>query len=72
MAEIEAVRLLNSAITQINMFTLRNNVYTQIKIYKDRIEGDVLVNFSYLFIIKVIMDQVIGAIIVDKFAQIRQ
>lgn len=32
---------------------------------------DVLVNFSYLFIIKVIMDQVIGAIIVDKFAQIR-
>lgn len=33
---------------------------------------DVLVNFSYLFIIKVIMDQVIGAIIVDKFAQIRQ
>ena len=33
---------------------------------------NVLVNFSYLFIIKVIMDQVIGAIIVDKFAQIRQ
>jgi hypothetical protein len=33
---------------------------------------DVLVNFSYLFIIKVIMDQVIGAIIVDKFAQIRE
>lgn len=33
---------------------------------------DVLVNFCYLFIIKVIMDQVIGAIIVDKFAQIRQ
>ena len=32
---------------------------------------DVLVNFCYLFIIKVIMDQVIGAIIVDKFAQIR-
>lgn len=33
---------------------------------------DVLVNFCYLFIIKVIMDQVIGAIIVDKFAQIRE
>ncbi len=33
---------------------------------------NVLVNFSYLFIIKVIMDQVIGAIIVDKFAQIRE
>jgi hypothetical protein len=33
---------------------------------------DVLINFSYLFIIKVIMDQVIGAIIVDKFAQIRE
>ena len=32
---------------------------------------DVLMNFFYLFIIKVIMDQVIGAIIVDKFAQIR-
>lgn len=32
---------------------------------------DVFVNFCYLFIIKVIMDQVIGAIIVDKFAQIR-
>ena len=33
---------------------------------------DVFVNFCYLFIIKVIMDQVIGAIIVDKFAQIRE
>jgi len=31
----------------------------------------VLVNFIYLFIIKVIIEQIIGAIMVDKFAEIR-
>lgn len=29
-------------------------------------------NFVYLFIIKVIIDQIIGAIMVDKFAEIRE
>ena len=33
---------------------------------------DVTVNFVYLFIIKVIIDQIIGAIMVDKFAQMRE
>jgi hypothetical protein len=45
--------------------TYLGNNYSTVKFW------DVLVNFCYLFIIKVIMDQVIGAIIVDKFAQIR-
>jgi hypothetical protein len=33
---------------------------------------EVLFHFVYLFIIKIIVEQVLGAIIVDKFAQIRE
>ena len=33
---------------------------------------DVLLNFIYLLIIKVIIEQIIGAIIVDKFASLRE
>ena len=33
---------------------------------------DVVVNFIYLFIIKMIIEQIIGAIIVDKFAALRE
>ena len=33
--------------------------------------ADVLINFVYLFVIKVMIDQIIGAIMVDKFAEIR-
>jgi hypothetical protein len=32
---------------------------------------DILINFVYLFIIKVIIEQIIGAIIIDKFAALR-
>ncbi len=34
--------------------------------------GDVLLNFVYLFIIKLIISEIIGAIIVDKFADMRE
>jgi hypothetical protein len=33
--------------------------------------GDVVLNFIYLFIIKLIISEIIGAIIVDKFADMR-
>ena len=34
--------------------------------------GEILINFTYLFIIKVIIEQIIGAIIVDKFVALRE
>jgi hypothetical protein len=33
---------------------------------------DVIMNFAYLFIIKLIISEIIGAIIVDKFAGMRE
>lgn len=32
---------------------------------------DIIINFIYLFAIKVIIEQIIGAIIIDKFAALR-
>jgi len=34
--------------------------------------GDVILNFAYLFVIKLIITEIIGAIIVDKFADMRE
>ena len=34
--------------------------------------SNVLVNFSYLFVIKLLLGEIVGAIIVDKFAEIRE
>ncbi len=39
--------------------------------FVDALFGDVILNFTYLFVIKLIISEIIGAIIVDKFADMR-
>lgn len=43
-----------------------------INTFTDALVGDVILNFTYLFVIKLIISEIIGAIIVDKFADMRE
>jgi hypothetical protein len=49
-----------------------NNPDSVVDIFANYPIEDVLVNFLYLFVIKMVIDQIIGAIIIDKFAALRE
>lgn len=46
--------------------------YGDVNTFVDALFGDVVLNFTYLFVIKLIISEIIGAIIVDKFADMRE
>lgn len=48
------------------------NTNSDVTAFVDAKFGDVVLNFVYLFIIKLIISEIIGAIIVDKFADMRE
>ena len=49
-----------------------SNTNGDVEAFVDAKFGDVVLNFIYLFIIKLIISEIIGAIIVDKFADMRE